>query len=61
MIVMKDIFWKLLFNILKIYIIFTNSLSFLIDRMENETIENFAANLDDKEKHVMHIRSFKKH
>ena len=42
---MKDIFLKLISNILKYYMTLTNDLSFLPERMK---IEKFVANLYDK-------------
>ena len=46
MIVMKDIFFKLMFNILKIYITFTMK--------KIEKVEKLVANLHDKTENVIH-------
>ena len=49
----KDIFLKLMFNILKIYIIFLIIFFFLPERMKIEKFEKLVSNLQDKtDKHI---------
>ena len=50
--VMKDIFLKLMFNILNNYI-----LTFLPKRMKIEKVEKLVANLRDKTEYVIHMRN----
>ena len=50
---MKDIFLKLMFNILK------NYLPFLHERIKIGKVEKLAANLHDKTEYVIHIRKLK--
>ena len=57
--VMKDIFLKLIFNILKTYMNFIMIYHFLLERMKIETVEKLVANLHDKSEYVMHIRNLK--
>ena len=56
---MKDIFLKLIFNILKTYMNFIMIYHFLLERMKIETVEKLVANLHDKSEYVMHIRNLK--
>ena len=56
---MKDIFLKLMFNVLKIEIIFTVIYLFLLEGMKIEKVEKLVANLCDKEKYVIHIKNSK--
>ena len=56
---MKDIFFKLIFNIQKIYLTFTNDSPFLPERMEIEKVEKLIANLHDKTEYVIHIKKLK--
>ena len=49
---MKDIFLKLMVNILKKYI-----LTFLPKRMKIEKVEKLVANLRDKTEYVIHMRN----
>ena len=55
--VMKEIFLKLIFNILKVYMTFT----FLPEKMKIEKVEKLLANLHDKTEYVVHIRNLKRH
>ena len=50
-IVMKDIFLKLMFNMIKNY----NDLPFLPEKMKIEQV----ANLHDKKEYVIHVRNLK--
>ena len=52
---MKDIFSKLIFNILKNYITFTMIYQFLSERMNIEKVEKLVGNLCDKAEYVIHI------
>ena len=56
---MNNIFLKLMFNILKIYLIFPNNLPDLPKRLKIEKIEKLAANVHDKNEYVIHIRNLK--
>ena len=56
---MKDIFLKLIFNILKTYMNFIMIYHFLLERMKIEVVEKLAANLHDKSEYVIHIRNLK--
>ena len=58
--VMKDIFLKLIFNILKTYMNFIMIYHFLLERMKIETVEKLVANLHDKSEYVIHIINLKK-
>ena len=57
--VIKDIFLKILFNILKIYMIFIMICRFIPKRMKIKKVEKLVANLQDKTKYVIHIRNLK--
>ena len=57
---MKDIFLKLIFNILKTYMNFIMIYHFLLERMKIETVEKLVANLHDKSEYVIHIINLKK-
>ena len=57
--VMKDIFLKLIFNILKTYMNFIMIYHFLLERMKIEVVEKLVANLHDKSEYVIHIRNLK--
>ena len=57
--VMKDIFWKLMFSILKNYMDFIKIYHFLPERIEIERVEKLIANLHDKTECVIHIRNLK--
>ena len=58
---MQDIFLKLMFNILKVYMIFNytfelhNELHFLPERMKIEKVERLVGNWHDKKEYVIHI------
>ena len=56
---MKDIFLKLMFNILRIYMNFTLNLTFLSERMKIKKVEKLVANLHDKTEYVIYIRNLK--
>ena len=56
---MKDIFWKLMFSILKNYMDFIKIYHFLPERIEIERVEKLIANLHDKTECVIHIRNLK--
>ena len=56
---MKDLFLKLIFNILKNYNELHNDLLFLLERMKIEKVENLVANLHDKTEYFIHIRNLK--
>ena len=56
---MKDIFLKLMINILNNDLKFYNDLLFLPERMKIEKVENFVANLHDRTEYVIHIRNLK--
>ena len=56
--VMKDIFSKLLFNILKNYMTY-NDLPFLPERMKIEKVEKLITNLHDETQYGIHIRTLK--
>ena len=58
----KDIFLKLMFNILKKLHELHNDLPFLPEKMKIEKVENLVTNLDDKTEyvlHILHIRNLK--
>ena len=55
---MKDIFWKLMFSILKYYN-FNNDLPFLKERMEIEKLEKPLPNLPIKTEYIRIIRNLK--
>ena len=55
--VMKHVFSRFVFNILKItWPCLTNDLPFLPERIKNEKVEKLLANLHDKNEDVIHIR-----
>ena len=56
---MKDIFLKLMFNILKKYMELHNALPFLPERMKIEKIEKFAANLQGETEYMIHMKNLK--
>ena len=56
---MKDIFWKLMFNILKYYMTSTMICYFYLKKMTTEKVEKLAANLHGKTESVIHIRNLK--
>ena len=56
--VMKDIFLKLVFNVLKIYITFTVIYPFCPKRIEK--VEKLVAYLNLKGEHVIYIRNLKR-
>ena len=56
---MKDIFWKLMFSILKNYMDFIKIYHFLPERIEIERVEKLIANLHDQTECVIHIRNLK--
>ena len=55
----KDIFLKMMFNILKIYKSLHNDLLFLAERINIEKVEKLVANLHDKTEYVIHITHLK--
>ena len=57
--VMKDIFLRLMFNILTNYMDFIMIYTFLPERMKIEKVEKLVANLHDKTEQVIHIRNLK--
>ena len=56
---MKDVFSKLMYNILKIFCNIQSDLPFLPETMKIEKVEKLVANLHDKNKYVIHIRNLK--
>ena len=56
---MKDIFLKLMLNILKSIHDFHNDLSFLPERMKTEKVKKLVANFHHKTEYVIHIRNLK--
>ena len=58
--VMKDIFLKLIFNILKIYINLIMIYNFYQKIMKNGKFEKLVSNLHDKTEYVIYIRNLKK-
>ena len=56
---MKDIFSKLMFNILKNYLNFTMIYHFYRKKMKIEKVEQLVTNLHDKTEYVIHIRNLK--
>ena len=56
---MKDIFLKLMFNILKNYMNFIMILPFLPQGMKVENFEKLVTNLHDKTEFFIHIRNLK--
>ena len=58
--VMKDIFLKLVFNVLKIYITFTVIYPFCPKRIKTEKGEKLVAYLNLKGEHVIYIRNLKR-
>ena len=57
--VMKDIFSKLMFSILKKIDETHNDLSFLPERKKCEKVEKLVTNLNEKTEYVIHIRNVK--
>ena len=57
--VMKDIFLKLMFNILKKLCKLHNSLTFLPQQMKIENVEKVVANQHYKTEYVLYIRNLK--
>ena len=57
--VMKDIFLKLIFNILKTSMSFIMIYHFLLERTKIEKVQKLVANLHDKSEYVIHIRNLK--
>ena len=57
---MKDIFLKLIFNILKIYINLIMIYNFYQKIMKNGKFEKLVSNLHDKTEYVIYIRNLKK-
>ena len=55
----KDIFLKLMFNILTNYVNFYNYLSFLPEKMKIRKVEKLVANLHKKTEYLIHIRNLK--
>ena len=55
----KDIFLKLMFNILIFMHVFHNNLLFLLERMKIEKVEKLLANLHDKTDYVIKITNLK--
>ena len=58
-IVIKDIFLKLMLNILKIDIIYHSHLPFLSERMKIKKTNKLLCNLLDKKQYVFHLRALK--
>ena len=56
---MKDIFLKLIFNILKTSMNFIMIYHFFRERTKIEKVEKLVANLHDKSEYVIHIRNLK--
>ena len=56
---MKDIFLKLMFNILKKIHELHSDLPFLSEKMKFEKVGKLIANLHDKTEYVIHIRNLK--
>ena len=57
--VMKGIFLKLMFNILKMYMIFIMIYNFYQKKLKIRKVEKLVANLHDKTEYVIHIRNLK--
>ena len=57
--VMKDIFLKLMFSILKKLDEIHNDLPFLPERKKFEKVEKLVTNLNEKTEYVIHIRNLK--
>ena len=57
---MKDIFLKLIFNIVKIYINLIMIYNFYQKIMKNGKFEKLVSNLHDKTEYVIYIRNLKK-
>ena len=57
--VMKDVFSKLMFNILKIYIIFVMIYHFYQKVRKLKKVEKLVGNLYDITEYVIHIRNLK--
>ena len=57
--VMKDIFSKLMFNILKKLDEIHHDLSFLPERKKFQKVEKLVTNLNEKTEYVIHIRNLK--
>ena len=55
----KDIFLKLIFNILKYDMIFTMINHFFLKKMKIEKFEKLLANLYSKKEYILHIRILK--
>ena len=55
--VTKNIFLKLILNILNNYMNFIMIYHFYIERMKIERFEKFVANIHDKIKYVIHIKT----
>ena len=56
---MKGIFLKLMFNILKMYMIFIMIYNFYQKKLKIRKVEKLVANLHDKTEYVIHIRNLK--
>ena len=56
---MKDIFLKLMFNILKNYMHFIMIFALSRERIKVERVEELVPNLLDKTQYVIHIRKLK--
>ena len=59
--VMKGIFLKLMFNILKMYMIFIMIYNFYQKKLKIRKVEKLVANLHDKTEYVIHIRNLNWH
>ena len=57
--VLKDIFVKMMFNILNIYMNFIMIYHFYQKKMKIEKVEKRAASLHDKIEYVIHLRNLK--
>ena len=57
---MKDIFFDLMFNILKCYMLHSE-LPFLPERMKIEKVEKLVANMYNIKEYVAHIRNLNRH
>ena len=57
--VMKDMFSKLMFSILKKLDEIHNDLPFLPERKKFEKVEKLVTNLNEKTEYVIHIRNLK--
>lgn len=58
--VLENLFLKLMFNILKLFITFTMIYFFRLKKQKMEIMEKFVASLLDKTEYAIHMRNFEK-